>query len=53
MKKDWLYYRKSDRKVLFWLLIVLTLIASVLVIFFTPGKDERPKIEQPEHWWEK
>ncbi len=53
MDKGWLYFRKSDRKVLMFLLAIGLIVATLLVLFFTPSSDEKPRIEQPEHWWEK
>jgi len=53
MKKDWLYFRKSDRKVLVLLLSVCLAVVTVLIVFFSQKSDSEKKIELPEHWWEK
>ncbi len=52
MDKGWLYFRKSDRKVLVLLLIACFVVATVLVVFFSEHKNDENRIEKPEHWWE-
>ena len=46
-------FSKADRRVMLWMLVAGLLCVSLLIFCCMPGeKEEKPQIEQPEHWWE-
>ena len=49
---DFFSFRKSDRRVMLWMLIAGLLAVTLLIFCCQPEKKaEGDLIEQPKHWW--